>query len=143
MDRTKSRGAMWGLLALVVAIGLLGSALAGGSVLAAKGGPNATTSGGPTLTVSPNPVPNGTPSIVISGSGFRATQTLEVGYWGGIPSYTVVTDGNGSFSIVFVPADGPFYGPSSATAFAAKFQGHRMVTLATAPFTVCSTNPCQ
>ena len=120
---------------------LLFSALAGTGADAAKGGANGTTSA-PTLTVSPNPVPNGTTSIVISGSGFRANQTLEVGYWGGIPSYTFTTNGNGSFSIVYEPAAGPFYGPSSATAFAAKFKGHTLVTLATAPFTVCATNPC-
>jgi len=141
MDRTKSRGAMWGLLALVVTIGLMGSALAGGSALAARGGVNATESG-PSLTVSPNPVPNGSASITISGSGFRANQTLsEVGVWGVIPSYMVVTDGNGSFSLTFTSAGGPFWEGSYA-AVAANFKGHRLVTLASTNFTVCSTNPC-
>ena len=80
MDRTKSRGAMWGLLALVVTIGLMGSALAGGAALAAKGGNSATgCKGGPkhgcggttstvTLTVSPNPPT--TQGFLLSGTGF-------------------------------------------------------------------------
>src|SRR3990170_4453169 len=84
MDGTKSRGAMWGLLALVVAIGLMGSALAAGPALAARGGVNASDSG-PSLTVSPNPVPLGASSVVMSGSGFRANQGMQVGIWGGIP----------------------------------------------------------
>ena len=141
MDRTKGRGAMWGLLALVVAIGLMGSALAGGSALAAKGGPNATTSGGPTMTVSPNPVPLGASSIDISGSGFRANQALSINT-GMIPSVSVTTDANGSFSLTYAPWGGTFWMPGDARIEATKQQGKRTVVLAIAYYTVCSTNPC-
>jgi len=75
--------------------------------------------------------------------GFRANQGMQVGIWGGIPSYYVVTDGNGSFSLTYTPGSGSFDTASPYTAFAAKFKGHRLETLAEAPFTVCSTNPCQ
>src|SRR5712691_11709238 len=75
MDKGMNRGKMWGLLALVLAIGLMGSALAGGSALAAKGGNGGkhvgggTTSGYGTCSVTPNPVAQGAQST-INGSGF-------------------------------------------------------------------------
>jgi len=131
-----------GTLAVVALAALLLSAVAlTGPTLAGK--PGTADAGGPTLSVSPNRVPFGATSIVISGSGFRANQGMQVGIWGGIPSYYVVTDGNGSFSLSYTPGSGSFDTASPYTAFAAKFKGHRLETLATAPFTVCSTDPCQ
>src|SRR3972149_6788463 len=92
MDRTKRRGAMWGLLALVVAIGLMGSALAAGPALAGKPAPHRPGGNGgnggngstATLTVSPNPVPAGT-AITISGSGLKANAAHLVGVLGYVP----------------------------------------------------------
>ncbi|HEU4758787.1 MAG TPA: hypothetical protein VFT91_02280 [Dehalococcoidia bacterium] len=70
---------MWGLLALVLAIGIMGSALASGSALAAKGS-NINRGGGKghggtptastvTMAVSPNP-PTGGQTFIVSGTGF-------------------------------------------------------------------------
>src|SRR3990170_8054923 len=145
MDRTKSRGAMWGLLALVVTIGLMGSALAGGSALAAKGGNSATGCRGgwkhcggttATLTVSPNPVPLGT-NITISGSGFGANQTVLINT-SHLPSPEVTADGSGNFSFVYDYQ----YGPGNASVQAYVLSGSNWVMVATASFTICSTNPC-
>ncbi len=111
MDRTKSRGAMWGLLALVLAIGLIGSALAGGSALAARGGPNATgCKGGPkhcgttpstaTCAAAPNPLGFGTYGTV-NGSGFapNAVVSYSVSWPGGTGMGFVETGDTGSFSM--------------------------------------------
>jgi hypothetical protein len=131
-----------GTLAVVAFAALLLSAVAlTGPTLAGK--PGTADAGGPTLSVSPNRVPFGATSIVISGSGFRSNQTLDVGVAGGIPSYRLATDGNGSFSLTYTPGSGSFSTASPYNAFAGKFKGHTMVILAMAPFTVCSTNPCQ
>jgi len=132
----KPIGALMALAAVALAVSALfaTNALAGGKGAGAES---------PTITVSPNQVPYGATSIVISGSGFRANQGMQVGIWGGIPSYYVETDGNGGFSLTYTPGSGSFDTASPYTAFAAKFKGHRLVTLAEAPFTVCSTNPCQ
>ena len=141
MDRTKSRGAMWGLLALVVAIGLLGSALAAGPALAGKGGPNATTGGGPTITVSPSPVLVGASSITIAGSGFRAYQDIEVGVMGLTPSSFLTTDANGNFSTTYSPWGG-FTMEGTGTAVALRNRGNKLVFVASTTFRVCTTNPC-
>jgi len=101
---------MWSLLALVVAIGLMGSALAGGSALAAKGGDGARAGGKPgggstaTLTVSPNPAPVGITAVIVSGTGFKPGEGLSVGLPGIVPSYSIVTDSNGNFSFVYTMA---------------------------------------
>ena len=137
MDRTKSRGAMWGLLALVVAIGLLGSALAAGPALAGKGGPNATTGGGPTITVSPSPVLVGASSITIAGSGFRAYQDIEVGVMGLTPSSFLTTDSTGAFSFTFTrTADPTVFPPGTYYVQAKQSTNKGMVTVASTSFTV-------
>jgi hypothetical protein len=137
---------MMGIMGVMVLGALLFTAIASVDADAAKGGANAATSG-PTLTVTPNQVPLGSTSINISGSGFRANQGLQVGVQGGIPTHYVVTDGNGSFSITHspgVPNSGASFDTAGPyTALAAKSKGRTLVTLATAPFTVCPTNPCQ
>ena len=105
MDKGMNRGKMWGLLALVLAIGLMGSALAGGSALAAKGGNGGkhvgggTTSGYGTCSVTPNPVAQGAQST-INGSGFapNASLTYFVLGSGGTQMGFVGTDATGSFS---------------------------------------------
>ena len=113
MDRTKSRGAMWGLLALVVTIGLLGSALAGGSALAARGGNAAAGCKGgwkhcgsapstATCAVTPNPATL-QQVITISGSGFAPYSSvgLTVSGSGGTQVGFAPADGTGNFSTVW------------------------------------------
>src|SRR3990172_11289165 len=111
MDGTKSRGAMWGLLALVVAIGLLGSALAAGPALAGKPatnghGGNGGNGGTPTLAVSPSPVPAGT-AITISGSGLKANAAHLVGVLGYVPGAQVTTESTCAFSFTFTRTADP------------------------------------
>jgi hypothetical protein len=141
----KKRLGLWApILVLAAALAML--AVSTGEVDAApgkgKGGGKPGGGSTATLTVTPNQVPLGATSINISGSGLGSNQGLQVGVQGGIPTYYVVTDGNGSFSLTYTPGSGSFDTASPYGAFAAKFKGHDLVTLATATFTVCSTNPC-
>ncbi len=108
MEKNSGRGAMWGLLALVVAIGLMGSALAGGSALAAKGGngkghfsPARTTTA--TCAVTPDPTPQWELDTV-SGSGFRADGSVSIvvrSESGDIAVGGANTDATGSFSTIW------------------------------------------
>ena len=125
------------LVALTAA--LIGIALAAGPALAGKGGKAAVA--GPTVTVSPNPAPLGTASINISGSGFRANQSLAVGPQAIIPTMGVTTDVNGNFSITYTPWGGPFQ-PGMYQVEARAYRGHRSILLAATIFNVCSTDPC-
>jgi len=134
MDTTKSRGAMWGLLALVVAIGLMGSALAAGPALAGgKGGGGRTTAG---VTVSPNPAPAGT-AITISGSGLKANAAHLVGVLGYVPWDQVTTDSTGAFSFTFTrTADPTVFPPGTYYVQAKRSTNKGMVTVASTSFTV-------
>jgi len=138
MDRTKSRGAMWGLLALVVTIGLLGSALAGGSALAARGGNHAAATRTATLTVSPNPVALGATGVVISGSGFPANRYVYINT-GFLPQPAAMADGSGSFSVTYSHT---FNMPETAWMYAYVYKGNNLVLRATTSYTVCATTPC-
>ncbi len=116
MDKGMNRGAVWGLLALVLAIGIMGSALAAGPALAAKGG-NGVRGGGKghnggtstaTCSVTPNPLPILTWGT-FNGSGFAPTS--NIGFTVSGPTGTVMgfltADATGSFSA-------PFYAGSVA-----------------------------
>jgi hypothetical protein len=127
--------------ALAVAL-LLFSMVAVGPALAAKsstsghGGHGGTTSAGK-LTVSPNPAPFGITQITINGSGFGANQTLGVGVYSYTPMYWITSDASGAFSFAYHVFDNrQIY---SSTAYVTDGAGN---LLTTAPFTVCSTNPC-
>ena len=144
MDRTKSRGAMWGLLALVVAIGLMGSALAADPALAGKpatnghggNGGNGGNGGTPTLAVSPSPVPAGT-AITISGSGLKANAAHLVGVLGYVPWDQVTTDSTGAFSFTFTrTADPTVFPPGTYYVQAKQSTNKGMVTVASTSFTV-------
>ena len=64
-----------------------------------------------TVTLSPNPAPSGTTLIVISGSGFKPGEGLNVGLPGIVPSYNVVTDASGAFTLNYTMAGAaPFTG---------------------------------
>ena len=100
MDKGMNRGAMWGLLALVLAIGLMGSALVGGSALAARGSGGHKSGGTPSTptgvcAVTPNPVAQWE-LITITGSGFVPNNSYgyDINGWMGF----VTADATGSFS---------------------------------------------
>jgi hypothetical protein len=125
------------IIAMVVA-GLLFLMVAGGSALAAKGGHGGggTASAG-TLSVSPDPAPFGITQITINGSGFGANQRLGVGVYSYTPMYWITSDASGAFSFAYHVFDNrQIY---SSTAYVTDGAGN---LLTTAPFTVCSTNPC-
>lgn len=96
---------MWGLLALLLAIGLLGSALAGGSALAARGGNHTTVGTTSKLAffqsgAQVSSVAVGT-AFELHGSGFGANQTVYVGPQGYFALTPVTTDGGGNFSLTY------------------------------------------
>ncbi len=104
MEENSGRGAMWGLLALVVAIGLMGSALAGGSALAAKGGNGhghfSLATATATCAVTPDPTSQWELNT-ISGSGFPADGAVSISVRsesGDIAVGGANTDSTGSFS---------------------------------------------
>ena len=131
MDRTKSRGAMWGLLALVVTIGLMGTALAGGSALAARGGNRAAT-GSYAVSVSPNLAPYGTNTFVISGTGYKANSVVSVGVGGMLCCGMVPTDSSGSFSYTWNRT----LMPGTYSVGVARLRGSSWVPAASTTFTV-------
>ncbi len=129
-----------GIAATLVVAGIIFSAVAAGPALAAKGGNGGKPSGStPVLSVTPNRVALGAASVVISGSGFGANQDLWINT-GAIPSPTVITGANGSFSFTYYHS---FDMPETATMQAWGYKGRSQVLLASTSYTVCSTNPCQ
>lgn len=101
-----------------------------------RGGSGTTTSA--KLAVTPNQVPLGATSVTISGSGFGANQGVVINT-AMFPQPWITTDGSGSFSIVYSPS-GTFWAAGPATVQA--LNASTMAVLATASYTVCSSNPC-
>jgi hypothetical protein len=126
------------IAALAVAL-LLFSMVAAGPALAAKSGHQHTTgtlSVSP-LSVSPNPAPAGITEITLNGSGFAPNQHLGVGVYSYGAIHWIDADGSGNYTFLFQTLDGrQIY---SDTAYVTDDAAN---LLATAPFTVCSTNPC-
>jgi hypothetical protein len=122
---------------------LLFSMVAAGPAIAARGGGGGGHKGGgttntATMTVSPNQVPLGATSVTISGSGFGANQGVVINT-AMFPQPWITTSSTGSFSIVYSPS-GTFWAAGAASVQA--LNASTMAVLATASYTVCSSNPC-
>jgi hypothetical protein len=143
MDRKKL--GLWAPI-FVLAAALVMLAVSTGDVDAARGGKPGGGGGGgkpgggstATLTVTPNQVPLGAASVTISGSGFASNQGLVINT-SMFPQPWITTGESGSFSIVYSPS-GTFW--AAGTAYVQALNSSTMAVLATASYTVCSTNPC-
>jgi len=121
--------AVVGLAAILLsAVALAVDADAAGAGKGSRGGGHTTA----TLRVSPSPAANYS-YITISGSGFRANTSIQVGVTGYIPFYAATTDGSGSFSFAYPR---PVGGPCTCSAEAWGQSGGKFAMLANASFTV-------
>ncbi len=124
--------ALAAIMLSVVALAVHVDAARGGQ---GKGNRFEGTNTAPSLTVSPNPVPLGT-NITIDGAGFEPNQTVLINTSHYNPE--VVADADGSFSFVYDYQ----YGPGNASVQAYVLQGNDFVMVASASFTICSSDPC-
>jgi len=142
MSVSQSKFGPLAFLAAVALAAALISAVVAVDVDAARGARGGGGKGGKgggstaTMTVSPNPVPLGSTGITITGSGFGANQEIYLDVSGWFPSTTVTTDGSGSFSLFYSHT---YTGGGNSFVTALNADG---TVLATAYYTVCSTDPC-
>jgi len=120
----------YGILGGLVAAALVVSLLASGSALAGKKNNHGRQFA--SVIVSPDSIASGD-FVTVSGSGFAADSSVQVGVSGYIPFYAVATDSSGSFSFPYPRA---VFGPCECVAEAWGLGNGGFGMLASDTFTV-------